>query len=122
MFYCIHVFIPCLNLRKTYGNLPKSTEISGNFRKLRKRFTVVFGNLNGLKNLKIFGNVHKFLQKFGDGPKWFLNVRKMLEDLRKCSENLFKSNFQKFLWFFKIFGKSSEIVGSVRKSSENFRT
>ena len=32
-------FIPCLNVRKTYGNFGKNSEISANFRKLRKQLT-----------------------------------------------------------------------------------
>ena len=38
-------FIPCLNLRKTYGNFRKSLEISQNFRKLWKSFKPVFEKL-----------------------------------------------------------------------------
>ena len=34
--------IPCLNLRKTYGNFGKSSEISAIFRKLQKRLKPVF--------------------------------------------------------------------------------
>ena len=65
----------------------KSSEISANFRKLRKRFKPVFEEL-----------------------KRFMKLGK----LRKQ----FKSVFQMFLYFLKIFGKSSEIFGSVRKSLE----
>ena len=63
-------FIPCLNLRKTYGNFGKSSEISVNFRKLWKRFKPVF------EELKRF---IKLLENFGNSSK---NV------------------FQMFLWFF----------------------
>ena len=52
---------------------------------------------------KIFGSVRKSLGNFGKLWKWL------------------KSNFQMFLWFFKIFGKSSEIFGSVRKISRRNR-
>ena len=90
---------------KSSENLRKFTEEHGNlweFPKTSETLHSRFWELKRFKKMfwKIFGNVHKFLEKFGDGPKWFLNVRKMFEDLRKCSENLFKSNFQKFLWFF----------------------
>ena len=93
---------------------------------------------NFRKSSEVFGNLRTFSENFGNGSKvifrWFYdflkfseNLRKSLEvfgNLRKCSENFgkrFKSNFQMFLWFFKIFGKSSEIVGSVRKTSIIFR-
>ena len=50
-------FIPCLNLRKTYGNFGKSSEISAIFQKLRKRFKPVFERLKRfMKLLENFGN------------------------------------------------------------------
>ena len=64
-------------------------------------------------------------------------VLKFLENLRECSENLWKSsevfgNFKKtsemvqkcfsdVFIIFKVFRKSSEIFGSVQKFLENFR-
>ena len=91
-------FIPCLNLRETYGNVGKSSEISANFRKFRERFKPV------LEELKPF---MKLLENFGNGSKvifrCFYNFLKFSENLRKCSENFgklrkrFKSNFQMFL-------------------------
>ena len=58
-------FIPCLNLRKTYGNFGKSSEISANFRKLRKRFKPVFGKLNPI----LHGLFHAVLHWGGGGTK-----------------------------------------------------
>ena len=113
-------FIPCLNIRKTYGNFGKSLEISANFRKLRKRFKPVFEELKRfMKLLENFGNSSKvlsrwflrFLKIFGKSSEVFGNLRKSWENFRKLRKR-FKSNFQMFLWFFKIFGKSSEIFGS----------
>ena len=61
-------FIPCLNLRKIYGN----------FRKLRKRFKHVIEELYTKKDLwkfwKIFGNLRKRLENFGNSSKVFSNV------------------------------------------------
>ena len=124
-------FIPCLNLRKTYGNFGKSSEISANFRKLEKRFKAVFEELKRfMKLLENFGNSSKVF------PDDFIKILKFSENLRKSSEtfgsvrkyseifrkllNWFKNNFLMFLWFFKIFGKSSEVFGNLRKFSENF--
>ena len=118
-------FIPCLNLRKTYGNFGKTSEISVNFRKLRKHFKPVLGELKRfMKLLENFGNSSKvFSRCFYDFLKFsenlwkssevFGNIQKFIGKLRKR----FKSNFQMFLWFFKIFGKSSDIFGSLRKVS-----
>ena len=117
-------FIPCLDLRKTYGDFGKSSETSSNFRKLLKRFKPVFEeHKRFMKLLKNFGNSSKvFSRCFYD----FFNFPKIFGNLRKCSEILgnfrktletVQSNFQMFLWLFKIFGKSSEIFGCVRKSS-----
>ena len=81
-------FIPCLNLWKTYRNFGKSSEISVNFRKLRKRFKPVFGEPKRFM---------KLLENFADSSKVF----------SRC-----------FYDFFQIFVKSSDIFGSVRKTSE----
>ena len=79
-----------------------------------------------MKLLENFGNSSKvFSRCFYDFLKFLENLR----NLRKCSGNIkkflenfgkrFKSNFQVFLMIFSNFQK---IFGSVRKSSENFRT
>ena len=65
-FVYIIAFIPCLNLRKTYGNFGKSSEISVNFLKLRKRYKPVF------EELKRF---MKLLQNFGNSSKVFWRAR-----------------------------------------------
>ena len=115
-------FIPCLNLRKTYGNFGKSSEISANFRKLRKRFKPVFEELKQfMKLLENFGNSSKMFSRcFYD----LLNCRKIFGSVRKSSEifgklrKRFKSNFQVFYDFFKFsenFRKSSEVFGNFRK-------
>ena len=112
-------FIPCLNLRKTYGNFGKSSEISANFRKLQKRLKPVFEELKRfMKLLENFGNSSKvFSRCFNDLLKFSENIRKSSEIFGKLRKR-YKSNFQMFLWLFKIFWKSSEILGSVRKSSK----
>ena len=107
-------FIPCLNLRKIYGNFGKSSEISANFRKLRKRFKPVFeelkrfikllenfGNSSNvfsrcfydfLKFSEIFGSVRRFSENFGNGSKVIFrcsyDILKFSENLRKCSETI----------------------------------
>ena len=83
----------CLDLRKTYGNFGKSSEISANFRKLRKRFKPVF------EEHKRF---MKLLENFGNSSKVF---SRCFYDFLKFSENL---------------RKSSEVFGNPRKFSENF--
>ena len=85
-------FKPCLNLRKTYGSFEKTSEISVNCQKLHKCFKPVFEELKQF----IYETFGKLLKQF-------------------------KSVFQMFLWFFKNSRKSSDIFGSVRKYSENFR-
>ena len=58
-------FIPCLNLRKTYGSFGKRSEFAANFRKLRKRFKPVFEELKRfLKLLENFGNISSVFQMF----------------------------------------------------------
>ena len=69
-------FIPCLNLRKTYGNFRKSSEISGNFRKLRKCFKPVFDLRRFMKILEIFGKLRERSKK----------VLKCSKNLQECSE------------------------------------
>ena len=80
-----------------------------------------------LENLQ--GNLGWFLENW-KRSKMVLKFSKNLRKSLKCSQifgkirKWFKSVFQMFLWFFKnvfkMFGKSSEIVGSVRKSSDIF--
>ena len=77
----LYYFIPCQNLRKTYGNFGKSSEISANFRKLRKRFKPVFEELKRfMKLLENFGNSSKVFSRR------FCDLLKFSENLRKCSE------------------------------------
>ena len=49
----------------------------------------------------------------------FFGFFKSSEFFGKLRKRL-KSNFQMFLGVFKIFGKSSEVLGNLRKFSENF--
>ena len=85
-------FIPCLNLQITYGNFRKRSEISGNFRKLGKRFKPVFESLNDLcKFWKIF--CMQSSEIFGKVRKRSKTVLKLSENLRKCSEIF--GNFRK---------------------------
>ena len=111
--------------------MPKSSEILGRERK-SPRISENFGNasnpfLRSLNDLWNFWKTWETVQKcFPDVFMFFLNFRKIFGNLRNCSEifgkfrERFKSNFQIFLWFFKIVGKSLEIFGSVRKPSEIF--
>ena len=122
-------FIPCLNLRKTYGNFWKSSKISANFRKLRKRFKPVYEELKRfMKLLENFGNSSKvFSRSSYDFLKFSENLRKSSEvfgNLWKFSENFGNSSkvvfrcFYDFLNFRKIFGnlrKCSEIFGNGSK-------
>ena len=55
-------FIPCLNIRKTYGNFVKSSEIFANFRKLQKRLKPIFEEFKRfMKLLENFGNSSKVI-------------------------------------------------------------
>ena len=125
-------FIPCLNLRKTYESFGKRSEISANFRKLRKRFKPVFEELKRfMKLLENFGNSLKvFSRCFYDFLKLLENYRKSSDvfgNLLKFSENFGNGSkvifrcFYDFKNFRKIFGnlrKCSEIFGNFRKTSE----
>ena len=117
-------FIPCLSLRKTYGNFGKSSEISANFRKLGNASNLFLRSLNDLWKFwktsetlssKVFSRCFYgiFLKNF---RKIFGSVRKSSDIFGKLQKR-FKSNFEIFLWFFKIFGKSSE---NLRKCSQVF--
>ena len=111
-------FIPCLNLRKTYGNFGKSSEISLNFRKLRKRFKPVIEELKQfMKLLENFGNsskvfsgsVWKYSEIFGKLQKRFKVIFRWFYDFLKFSENLWKSS--------EVFGNLRKISGRDRKCS-----
>ena len=83
-------FIPCLNLRNTYGNFGKSLEISANFRKFRKCFK-------------------PFLRSLND----YWNFWKTLETVQKCFPDIFD-----FLKSLENLQKTSEVFGNFRKTSE----
>ena len=119
-------FVPCLNLRKTYESFGKRSEISANFRKLRKRFKPVFEELKRfMKLLENFGNSLKvFSRCFYDFLKLSENLRKSSEvfgNLLKFSENFGNGSkvifrcFLRFLKFSENLRKSSEIFGKLRK-------
>ena len=122
-------FIPCLNLRKTYGNFGKSSEISANFRKLRKRFKPVFEERlrNDLWNFwktsetvqKCFPNVFMIFKIFGKSSEIFGSVRKFSENFGNGSKVIFRC-FYDFLKFSENLRKSFEVFGNLRKFSENF--
>ena len=107
-------FIPSLNLRKTYRNFGKGLEISAEFpktsgtlqtrfwRKL-KRFIKFLENFRNRS--KVFPNVLWFFKIVGKSSEILGSVRKSSEIFGKFRKR-FKSNFQIFLWVFKIFGKS----------------
>ena len=125
-------FILCLNHQKTYGNFGKGSEISANFRKLKKSFEPVFDKLKCfMKRLENFGNGSKnIFRYFYDFLKFSENLQKsseMLGNLRKLSENFGNGSkvifrcFYNFKNFSKIFGslqKCSEIFGNFRKTLE----
>ena len=114
-------FIPCLNLRKTYENFGKSSEISANFRKLRKRFKPVFEELLKTiyetfgklrKQLKCFPNVFMFFLNFPKSSEVFGNLRKFSENFGNGSEVIFRC-FYDFLKFSENLRKCSEIFGKT---------
>ena len=119
-------FIPCLNLRKTYGNFGKSSEISAKFRKLQKRLKPVFEELKRfMKLLENFGNSSKvFSRCFYDMLKFSENIRESSEvfgNLLKFSENFGNGTkvifrcFYDFLKFSENLRKSSEVFGNLQK-------
>ena len=120
-------FIPCLNLQKTYGNLGrarKSQRISKNFGNTSNPF---LSSLNDLWNfwktsetvqIKVFSRCfYDIFKIFGKSSEIFRSVWKYSEICGKLWKR-FKSNFQMFLWFFKIFGKTFR---NLQKCSEIFR-
>ena len=110
-------FIPCLNLRKTYGNFGKSLQISANLQKLRRHFKPVFEELKRFMELL---QTSETVQKcFSDGFYDFLNCRKSSEVfgyLQKLLEN-FRNASKDVLMIFLNFRK---IFGNLWKFSENF--
>ena len=126
-------FIPCLNLRKTYGNFGKTSEISANFRKLRKRFKPVFEELKRfIKLLENFGKSSKvFSRCFYDFLKFSENLRKFSEIFRNGSKLIFRCfydflNFRKIFGNLrkssKIFGKFPDVIGNVRNGSQELKS
>ena len=112
------------NLWKFFGRARKSPWISENFGNASNPL------LRSLNDLWNFWKTSETVQKcLPDVFMIFLNFRKIFGNLgsvRKFSEifgklrKRFKSNFQVFLWFFKVFGKSSEIFGSAYKIFRKF--
>ena len=77
-------FIPCLNLRKTYGNFGKSSEISANFRKLQKRLKPVFEELSRFQVFsRCFYDFLKFSEYIRKSSEVFGNLRKFSETVQK---------------------------------------
>ena len=124
-------FIPCLNLRKTYGNFGKSSEISANFRKLRKRFKPVYEEhkrfLKLLENFrnspKVFSRCFyafiKFSENLRESSEVFGNHQKFSENFGNGSKVIFRC-FYDFSKFSKNLRISSEVFGNLRRFSENF--
>ena len=112
-------FIPCLDLQKTYGNFGKSSEISANFRKLRKRFKPVFEeHKRFMKLLQNFGNSSKvFSRCFYGFLKFSENLQKFSENFGNGSKLIFRC-FYDLLKFSENLWKCSEIFGNFRKTSE----
>ena len=114
-------FIPCLNLWKIYGNFGKGSEISANFRKFRKRLKPVFWET--LKTIyETFGKLRKQFKSVFLGPvvqsPISANPGLTLNKTYGVNPGLALSGFEQpgpdVLWFFKIFGKSSENFRSAR--------
>ena len=119
-------FIPCLDLRQTYGNFGKSLEISANFRKLQKHFKPGFEeNKQLMKLLENFGNSSKvFSRCFYDFLQFSENLRKSSEvfgNHQKFSENFGNGSklifrcFYDLLKFSENLRKSSEVFGNLQK-------
>ena len=88
-------FIPCLYLRKTYGNFTKNTEIS-------LGISENFGNAsNSFLEIKLFKQI--VLKNVWQSSEVFGKIRRRSKMVLKCSENL---------------RKSSEVFGNSRKTSE----
>ena len=108
-------FIPYLNLRKTYRNFGKSSEISANFQKLRKRFKPVFEELKWFMKLsENFGNSSKVIFRCFD------DFLKLLENLRKSSEvnEIIRNDFQMWSEMFVMARRSWRVSElSFEKSS-----
>ena len=115
-------FIPCLNLRKAYGNFGKSSEISAIFRKLGKRFKPVFEepetiyetNLENFRNSskvfsRCFYNFLKFSENLWKSSEVFGNLRKFPENFGNGSKVIFRC-FYDFSKFSKNLRKSSETI------------
>ena len=110
------------NLRK----FSKELEISGNFRKHRKRFKPVFQE--PLKRfIKILKNLWQSSEIFRKLPKLTKMVLKFSENLRECTEifgklrKQFESVFQMFLCFFFIFVFSFHFKKSCQKLRGGYR-
>ena len=120
-------FIPCINLRKTYGNFGKSSEVSANFLKLRKRFKPVFeDHRRFMKLLENFGNSSKvFSRCFYYFLKFSENLRKSSEKLRNGSKVIFRFFFLIFFNFRKIFGnlrkRFPDVIRIVRNGSQELK-
>ena len=99
-------FIPWLNLRKTYGNFGKGSEISANFRKLRKRFKPVFEKLERFM---------KVLENFGNSSNVF---SRCFNDFLKSSENLLKSSEV----FGNLWKRFPDVIGNVRNGSQELKS
>ena len=87
---------------KILENLWQSSETFGN---LRKQFKSVFHRFMIFQDFrKIFGNLRKFSENFGNGSKV---IFRCFHDFLKFSENL---------------RKSSEVFGNLRKFSKTSET
>ena len=114
----------------------KSSEISANFRKPRKRFKPVFEELKRFIELlenfgnsskvifrcsydfqnfrKIFGSVRKFSENFGNGSKVIFRCFYDFFNFRKIFGNLWKS--------LESIGKFPDVIGNVRNGSQEFKS
>ena len=113
-----YYFIPCLNLRKTYGNFGKSSETSANFRKLRKRVKPVFEEHSSKVIFRCFCDFLKFSENLRKSSEVFGNLRKFSENFGNGSKVIFRC-FYDFLKYSKNLRKSSEVFENLRKRFPN---
>ena len=100
---------------KNDGKFWKCSRISGNFRKLWKRFKPVFKELK--RFMKILENLWQSSENFWKRSKMVLNF---WENLRELVYGNFWKTSETVQKCFSVYGKSLEIFGSVRNFSGIF--
>ena len=93
-------------MAKSPENFGKGSEISANFRKLRKRFKPVFEKLERFM---------KILENFGNSSNVF---SRCFNDFLKSSENLLKSSEV----FGNLWKRFPDMIGNVRNGSQELKS